>query len=249
MQEQTFIERSETDVLALAASLERSSENPLRRRHCRGSARQGHRGPVPHRLRFGYGKGSHGEGRLALGCNWQRGHVAAVRRKHGWDEVAGDGVGHALNGARLRCASDAIWMMGASIVSEPTLSARMTSEPVPFTVPRSAFRRHPWRPAWTRRSPSGIGDELGKASRRVISLAPVLGVVVRLRRIDRHPADRVLRGPRRWSRLRPSTAAAAASLAGCLKFSRRSDHVICPSVPSPCHRGKVKAVGGNCDSF
>ncbi len=38
-------------------------------------------------------------------------------------------------GARLRCASDTIATMRASTVSPPTFSARMTSEPLPFTVP------------------------------------------------------------------------------------------------------------------
>ena len=38
-------------------------------------------------------------------------------------------------GARLRCASDTIPTMRASSVSAPTRSARITKEPVPFTVP------------------------------------------------------------------------------------------------------------------
>ena len=38
-------------------------------------------------------------------------------------------------GARLRCASATMATIRASMVSEPILSARMTSEPVPFTVP------------------------------------------------------------------------------------------------------------------
>ena len=38
-------------------------------------------------------------------------------------------------GARLRCASATMATMRASMVSEPTLSARMTSAPVPLTVP------------------------------------------------------------------------------------------------------------------
>ena len=38
-------------------------------------------------------------------------------------------------GARLRCASATMATMRDSMVSAPTFSARITSEPVPFTVP------------------------------------------------------------------------------------------------------------------
>ncbi len=42
-------------------------------------------------------------------------------------------------GARLRCASATIATMRASSVSEPTRSARITSEPVPLTVAPTTF--------------------------------------------------------------------------------------------------------------
>ena len=53
----------------------------------------------------------------------------------GGDEHGRDPVGEPLDGARERCASATICTIRASIVSRPTLSARMTNDPVWLTVP------------------------------------------------------------------------------------------------------------------